>query len=440
MLKSQPRSISMSTSTTFDSLVATLSDGERRALLERVRASIALEEEPVERELEPQESSIDYAYFQMGIFRKALLLLRRLLSGLSHEEAVEENLLRNLARKVRAEAGNLLDVSQDVLLSDFKVEVERVKESVQFLRVPVGRVRRVGTEAFYSFVLGLEVPDAGDELLGGTDPFTLAGRMQVSDERELRREAEGRLADVLGGVPSWVRGRMRDNAAFFESLVALCDFDFNEILSEFTQTSGEEGEQCDISRLRGPLQRLGTILKGLSVAPSASFIEGLVLFEGDGPRSDQDFETHFSKRVDAVQNKLDVVRGFGRRVLLYDLVRYAAGDVGLRFPQPPGGEGWRLRVERFWSRRIERLFQLYSFEQKKEELLEEARDIIEDEEPSALKAYPAREGRRFGTHATSIGILATVLRVVYPNYMFETVKTLFVQGTFYKEENRGEFN
>ncbi|MFO8063437.1 MAG: DUF5312 family protein [Spirochaetota bacterium] len=430
----------MSSSTVFDSLVSTLSDGERRELLERVRASIALDEEPVERELEPQESSVDYAYFRMSIVQKVMLFLRRVVSGFSHEEAVEEFLLRNLARKLRAEAGNLVNVSDDMFLSDFKQEVQQLKEGVHFLRMPVERVRGIGTEAFYSFVLSLEATDTREELFNGTNPFTLADSMGTSDERELRREAEGRLADVLAGIPSWIQGRMRNNAVFFESLVSLSEFDFGEIIAEFQGASSEGDEQCEISRLRGPLQQLGGILKGLSTAPSASLIEGLVLFEGESPRADEDFEAHFRKRVDAVQNKLEVVRGFGRRVPLYDIVRYAAGDVGLRLPEPPGGEGWRLRVERFWSRRIEVLFQLYSFERKTEELLEEAREISEDEPPSALATYPAREGRRFGTHATSIGILSTVLRAVYPTHLFETLKTLFVQGAFYKEENRAEFN
>jgi len=431
----------MATSSTFDSLVSTLSSTERREMLERIRAGIVFDEEPVERELEPAESDLEYAYLTMGMWQKLLVLLRMLFGGLSKEEAVEEHLMRSLARRLRSEAANFVDVTSGQFLPDFKAEIARLKSAAGFFGGPVGRIRSAGLDSFYSFVLGLESPDIRDELLVYTDPFILSTRMEDADEHILRREAEGRFAELMGSIPSWVRNSMQTNAAFLESLSALTEFDFGEMLSCFEAVGGEnDDERCEVDHLRVPLQNLGRILKGLAPPPSAAFLEALVLFDGDLGRADQDLESVLNERTAGVQRRLDVVRGFARRVPFFDIVRYAAGDLSYRLPTPATGQGWKSRVERFWSRRMESFFQLYSFERKKEDLLAQARELIDDSEVRSPAHYPARPGRRNGTHATSIALLQALLHKVRDGGYGATLKTLFVQGAFYKEENRAEFN
>ncbi len=431
----------MATSSTFDSLVSSLSSTERREMLERIRAGIVIDEEPVERELEPSESDAEYAYLTMGMWQKLLVLLRMVFGALSKDEAVEEHLMRGLARRLRSEAANFVDVAAAQFLPDFKAEIAKLKSAAGFFQGPVGRIRSAGLDSFYSFVLGLESPDIRDELLVYTDPFILSSRMEDADEHTIRREAEGRFSELMGSIPSWVRNSMQTNAAFLESLTALAEFDFDEMLSCFEPVGEEAGdERCEVDHLRPPLQNLGRILKGLAPPPSAAFLESLVLFNGDFGRADQDLESVLNERTAGVQRRLDVVRGFARRVPFFDIIRYAVGDLSYRLPTPATGQGWKSRVERFWSRRMESLFQLYSFERKKEDLLAQAGELINDGEVRPPAHYPARPGRRNGTHATSIALLEALLRQVRDREHAATLKTLFVQGAFYKEENRAEFN
>jgi hypothetical protein len=429
----------MSSSSVFDSLVATLSSDERRNMLERIRASVAFDEEPVERPLEPHESDAEQAYLTMGLAQKLLVLLRMVFGGLSREEAVERTLFGRLERRLRTEAGHLVDVTGGVFLPEFKEELARLKEAAEFFAAPLGRIRRVGTDAFYSFVLGLETPDTQDDLLSDTDPFVLSRRKEDADEYELRREAEGRLADLLANLPPWVRSRMAANARFFESLSGLSGFGFAELLGSFEELPGE-GERCDTELLRQPLQQLGRLLEGLSVAPSPAFIEGLVLFNAHVKGEPEDLESYVNERVDVIHSRLEVIRGFGRRVGFFDILRYVAGDLSFHLPKPPSGEHWKGQVERFWSRRVEELFQLYSFERKKEHLLSDAQELTDDEAVAPIEGYPAHEGRRTGTHATSLGVLGALLRRAADAKATRTLKTLFVQGSFYKDENRAEFN
>ncbi|NBB90085.1 MAG: hypothetical protein GVY23_02640 [Spirochaetes bacterium] len=429
----------MATSSTFDSLVSTLSSSERREMLERIRATIVFDEEPVERGVEPSEADVESAYLNMGMWRRLLVLLRMVFGAISKEEAIEEQLMRGLARRLRSEAAHLVDVASGQFLSDFKDELDKLKDAASFFRGPVGRIRSAGLDAFYSFVLGLESPDIRDELLVCTDPFVLSARMEDAEEPDLRREAEGRYAELMESIPAWVRNSMQTNAAFFESLNAFTDFDFSGMLAGF-EPVGEEGDRrCEVGHLRAPLQELGRVLKGLATPPSAAFVEALVLFDGDLGRADQDLESVLAQRTVGMQRRLDVVRGFARRVPLFNIIRYVVGDLSYRLPKPAGGQGWRNRVRRFWSQRMESLFQLYSFERKKEDLLGQARELVGDAEVKPSAHYPARAGRRDGTHA-SIALLDALLRQVREGEYAAALKTLFVQGSFYKEENRAEFN
>lgn len=431
----------MAPSPVFDSLVSTLSTAERRQMLERIRSSIVIDEEPVERQLDLAETDIDYAFDTMGLWRRLLVFLRMVLGALSREEAVEQYLMRGLARRLRSEAAHLVDVSEGAFLPDFKGELERLAAAARFFDAAVGRVRNAGLGPFYSFALGLEMPDTRDDLLVDTDPFILADRMPDADEYEVRREAEARLSDLLGGVPAWVRNTMGANARFFESLAALVDFDFGELTGCFETAPGrEEEERCECDHVRAPLQQLGRILKGLAPAPSPSFLETLVLFEGDLGRADQDLESVLGDRVAAVQARLDVIRGFARRIPFFDILRFTVGDLSYRLPDPTGGQGWMGQVERFFQGRLDTMFQLYSFERKKDDLLAQAQELTGEEGLSPLGAYPVRSGRRNGTHATSLAMLAAFLRGAQESSRAATLKTLFVQGAFYKEENRGEFN
>ncbi|MFW6223731.1 MAG: DUF5312 family protein, partial [Spirochaetota bacterium] len=228
----------MATTSTFDSLVSSLSSSERQELLERIRAGIVLDEEPVEREVAPAESDTEYAYLTMGLWRRLLLLLRMVFGALSKEEAVAEYLMRALARRLRQEAANLVDVTAGHFLPDFKTEIGELKSVSGFFQGPVGRIRSAGLDSFYSFVLGLESPDIREDLLIYTDPFILSTRLEAADEHDLRREAEGRVAELMGSIPAWVRDSMRTNAAFMESLTALTEFDFDQILCCFEPVGG----------------------------------------------------------------------------------------------------------------------------------------------------------------------------------------------------------
>ena len=409
-------------------------------MLERIRATIVFDEEPVERELEPAESDVESAYLTMGVWRKLLVLLRMVFGAMSKEEAIEEQLMRGLSRRLRSEAAHLVDVTSGQFLSDFKDEIEKLKDAAGFFRGPVGRIGGAGLDAFYSFVLGLESPDIRDELLVYTDPFVLSARMEDAEEADIRREAEGRYADLIESIPAWVRNSMQTNAAFFESLHALTDFDFGDMLACFEPVGNDGDRRCDVGHLRAPLQELGRVLKGLATPPSAAFVEALVLFDGDLGRTDQDLESVLAQRTEGMQRRLDIVRGFARRVPLFDIIRYVVGDLSYQLPKPAGGQGWKNRVRRFWSQRMESLFQLYSFERKKEDLLAQARELIGDAEVNPPAHYPARPGRRDGTHATSLALLEALLRQVREGGYAAALKTLFVQGAFYKEENRAEFN
>src|SRR6056297_2435100 len=116
----------MATSSTFDSLVSTLSSTERREMLERIRAGIVFDEEPVERQLEPAESDVEYAYLTMGMWQKLFVLLRMVFGALSKEVAVEEHLMKGLARRLRSDAANFVDVASAKFLPDFKAEIAKL--------------------------------------------------------------------------------------------------------------------------------------------------------------------------------------------------------------------------------------------------------------------------------------------------------------------------
>lgn len=428
----------MASNTVFDSLVTTLSSHERRDMLERIRASVVLDDEPVDRELEPAESDVAFAYGTMSLPQKILVFLRMLFRGISREEAVERTLLGRLSSRLQSQASHLIRVGDDVFLPDFKAELIKLKENASFSSGPVSRVQSIGLDAFYAFVLGLESPELQDELVSGTDPFRMSENGNVDDEPTLRKEAEGRLADRLGNISPWITERMQGDAAFFEGLTVLVNFDFDEVLAPFEAAPGEEGEHCDVERLRGPLTRLGGVLKGLERAPSGALLQGLVLF-GSHAAQQEELEGYLQQRVSGLQSRLDVIRGFARRIPFYDILRYASGDLGLQLPDGPNGRGWRARVERFWSRRVEELFQLYSFERKKREFLEEASEIAEDE-VRPMRGYPSVSGVSVGVHASSLGVLASLVRQLSRDRSTRTLKTLFVQGSFYKENNRAEFN
>lgn len=427
----------MAQSPVFDALVSSLSSAERQEMLDRIRRSIVLDDEPVERELGPAETDTEYAYATMSVWQKLLIVLRMIIGAVSREEAVGRHLMRGLTRSLQTQAAHLVDTGAAQLLPDFRSELEQLSSACGFFGGPVARARRGGLDAFYAFVLGLEMPETRDDLLVSSDPFRLGERIDENDEHVLRREAESRVASLLNGIPAWVRTTMETNAAFFESLSELTAFDFDGLLSCF------DVERCEVDHARAGLERLGLLLKGLAAAPGAGLLEGLVLFDaglaGRGIDSEE-LEALVNDRVGALQTRLDTIRGFARRVPLFDIIRYASGDPAYHLPAPAGGRQWRGLIERFWSKRMDGLFRIYAFERKKEELLAQAAEIAGVPEIEPLADYPVAEGSRNGTHAASLAILSALIERLRAKDFSGALKTLFVQGSFYKEENRAEYN
>ncbi len=434
----------MSTSqSTFDRLVAELSDEEREDLFARLTDSL-LPVEPKGQEhpdaLEGvAEVNLDYEFRRLGLFRRLWVLLRALFQGKERDDVLERDLLRSTAREVNRACPGFLDYDNQRVQQPFHEELrglaENARQCGRMLRDVMGENR----SHFLAFLLELENEVVGTRLREETDPDRVSRQVPDISEAELKRRVESAVDEILNYLPGDLREAMYTNARFLDNLRVLCEYPFPQLLSVFYQDgSGTPGES-PFQRVRDPVAELAGITYGLHVTPGKGLVRGVYHYlRGQAQREQTGGEEAVEEYLSSFTRAYDSIQRFVRTVPLVRIARLVNNSIHFQPEVPKGGEDWFARVKQFWAQRVSAAYQTYAFSKKQSHLLEELSEALGrsvspfdrlrdpfDARPSKL-AYP-------------LGIAMSFVSSVYFDEVHPILKTIHLKGQFYKDANRAEF-
>jgi hypothetical protein len=431
------------TNSVFDALVQQLSDDERKHLLERISEKVRITLPPVNDGSDNDTEGTDpvEVYAGSGLFTRLWLFIKALFTGKDRSELVREMMIQSLGRSVVKQTPGLIDPKNGRFLTLFRDQLQGVAECCRVFQTPLSRVSGSSESGFLAFLTGMEMETLHQQILTETDPFTVSSTEPELTEPEVKRRLYLNLEFLLESMSADLRSRMYNNSRFIRHLYALSVFPFDSMLNCFVPLDDEKRVGCAFYELKDQVVRLARVLESMRFAPSERLFESLFLYANQYRLSDPeyDMENELKRFIHRASEAMDGIKNFYHKVPLLRIARYVSGNLYLETGEISGGEDWFVLLKRFWSDRIERLHESFLFSVKKQNTLGELGDLM-GRVIRPIENYPAHASHTEGSHAASLGVIKAYFDSVFASEHIPPLKNLLIDGEFYKDDNRREFD
>jgi hypothetical protein len=433
----------MQSHSTFDSLVGELSSKERKDLLEKIEASFRVSDEPLQVVTEDEEVDLEKSYRLLGFFQRLIISLKRIFQRKERLDAIEEFLLAGIAKNIEKKYPGILHYKTGEILEPFYRELKELQESLSVFIPPLRAALGSDKREFIAFLVSMELPHIHEQIVQASDPFGVSENWLEESDIDVRREIERKMEDIFESISEAERKILYGDMQILQYLSALSAFPYERVLSLFSGHRREKPGTCTLLEIRKSLVELGSLLAGLAFPPRMRLIEGIFLFS---VREKMDAESYdlevdlgrFSRLAEAGIGR---IRKFNHAIPLLDLLRLASRNVNYRFSKPGGGEDWFALYRQFWFARFQDQFERFALSRKRSRVTEDAKRFLQVESLPVLEFYRSglREDAPMFRYELSLSFLAGFLRSVFLKEMHSVLKTILLNGEFYKEQNRNEF-
>ena len=434
----------MAEQTAFETLVAQLSREERKNLLDQIRLSSAISGEPLKKpEDEAEEVDIVKEYEEAGFLVRLMLFFRSLFSGKEKLELMEEHLLARFGREIERLNPGLISAQEDIFLQEMYGEIEGLKKAASVFTVPLETALGSRIRVFVAFLVGFEIEAVHSRLMEETDPFCDQEHYRGMSDAAVRSELEMKLEDLLQDISRADRERITEHMGALRSLKELTDYGFDPVLGHFENNDLPHPKACFIRNISENLGELAKVLLGLVTPPDPKVLQALYLFLYEKELEDEEFdlEERMKRQLERSENALNTIRNFNRNVPLIKILKYAKRDINYRPSRPAGGEDWFTRYRGFWEDRVGEKYKAFVEENRREVLIEDAKEFLEVHDFPFLDNYTTEwmDTKVPLRYRFSVGFLKAFIHLYILDRLNRPIKLILIDGEFYKDQNRRDF-
>ena len=145
--------------------------------------------------------------------------------------------------------------------------------------------------------------------------------------------------------------------------------------------------------------------------------------------------------ISQASHALETIREFSVRIPILDLARYTLICIPWEPQCLEGGEDWFQLFKVAWKKRFAERWQLWASEQRRVQLSHQMLDLLKTDRLEPLPYRPWEDSwlvlqfkREF-----SFSFLASFFSRLYPTFVQPVLKTLLMEGNFYRRENLAEY-
>ncbi len=426
----------------FNILSKELSETERKALLARIVSSQApaqSEEDVPPVSIEPRPWSVTEEYEKLSFVRKLILYLKCLFTAKPVYALTKELVIGRIRERLESRAPGLIDFHAGRFTPLMKSELETLKPAFAFLRSNLAGLTK--RRDFIALVAGIELDPLNDQILQETDPSGIYREPHNTEERVIRAEMLARFDRLIEDIPREKAVGVYHDVQRLQNLDALGVIRIDDAISLFPQT---EGEGPTLHELGAKLVPLCDVVSAAHVFPSAAAWNAVILHLSGGEWLEEpelDLEKESEAFMEKVRAAKEAIRSFSRAVPLTDILRFTLEDVTYCPKAPGGGEEWLTHFRSFWEDRLEGVLRAHSVERKKRSCITEALALFGTSQLPFLEHYRTEDRGKLFTarHDISMAIIRGFHNAVFLPKMDRVLKIVFINGDFYKEDNRAAF-
>ena len=198
----------MADSNSFDRLVSGLSSGERKDMLEKMKASTSINESLSSDLIEddPDDSiSFSQQIKEESIFYRIYLWIKALLASTTMEAIYNERKISQIAKRIDKISPGLMDYKRGLLLSSFYDKLMELKKCADFFR-PYITVAENDDSAYLVFLGSLVMNDVERQRDEEVDPYSIP--LTDGPKPEQRMSLLRKMDEVITQIPQGQRNMM----------------------------------------------------------------------------------------------------------------------------------------------------------------------------------------------------------------------------------------
>jgi hypothetical protein len=435
----------MSDTGVFSRLASKLSMDDRRNLLEKLNAQSGGLQVLYDGEGEPEAETgdIQKTYEALPWFYRFFYWLIGLFGGKTSLQVFQGRQVAQIGRLIEAQSPGIYDYEQDLLLPAFYQAAEDLKSSARFFYDALDMSVNRDKGAFYVFLASLEMEDIHRMLLDSTDPQKIAEQHRGASESTLRQLGFQAMDEGIAAIGDDRRAAMYYNARTLNCLKELSSFLFDRLLVSFATQNARGGKVCSAHLVNNYLRSLNDILYSLKAPPPMTLLESLFIFILLDRAEEPEFnmEDEMKTLLSRSQKALEVIRNFNKTVPLNRILRCAEKDSGIAPKMISGGEDWFSMYKEYWRRAVEELFNDYTRNHRRRELMSEFDDFFQGAKPRPLSGAESEtnpSGIPF-KGAFCLSFLRTFHSALFLPQLNLVLRPILIDGEFFKKENFAEF-
>jgi len=428
---------------TFDQLVKSLSKEETQSLLESIQNSI----EEFRSEAQPEEkdslSEKIIEHQQAGISSEPFLIrlwlsIRSFLRSIPLKVIYNEELLKRMAKNLKRSAGAYININQNIYTGVFYTELKNLRKTQLFFTSLLSAYDS-GKGSFYMLVSSFVAPATYEKLMKETNPFSIKIGSEVSSN--IRTGFLRKIDSVFSNLTDDEKSEMSLCAQAIEWMKSFCSLALDRTLLRFNVIS-DSNATCQALTIQPEMEVLSSILYSKKNIPH-NLLQALFLMHAQETIIDDDNRMvkeadEFIK--DAIE-ALGAIRIFLKQVPLLDITRYIKKDINWMPYKLTGGEDWFIYFKQAWYERFNQKWSTWSYEQKRFNIKVQMINLLKVGDLESMKFCPWRNlwvECKFKKELPFL-FLKTFFYSFYSEKLSGTLKTILVEGNFYRHENLNEY-
>ena len=428
---------------TFDKLVDSLSTEEAQIMLLRIADSMKISADiQTDSKTEPllvnEQFKRDFTISDEPFFIRFWLYLKSFVRSMSIEIVYKEELLQRIGRDLYHNYRQYINIKDNTFTNDF-YELLCGLRKTQLFFTSLLSAYDIDKGNFYLLVSSFVTPEIYLKLMADTDPYTLADDSPATTN--LRADFLKKIDDTFSLITSDCKSEMYRAANAIEWMRHFCELPIDKVILCFT-VNPLVPPSCHMKLIATEIGLIASVLNTVKPIPNV-VLQALFLLSKQDKLDDKflDINKESVEFISQASHALEAIKRFSVRIPILNLARYVLRSVYWEPQRLESGEDWFLLFKNAWKKRFNERWRLWSIEQKRSKLKQEMLTVLNTDRLKVLPCRPWEDAwliLRF-KREFSLSFLSSFFSSLYPVVLQPVLKTLLMEGNFYRRENLAEY-
>ncbi|MGP1438937.1 MAG: DUF5312 family protein [Treponema sp.] len=433
---------------TFESLVASLSEEETKKLLFNISNSMQnvqteLQETPQIADDVPKAEKATVNLTKEPFFLRIWLTILSLIKSIPVESLYQKELVNRIGRDLKDHDSKYINISKQLYTSEFYKLLSNLRKTQVFFSSMLDCYNS-DKNNFYMLLSSFVAPYLYDSLIKISSSFDVVA-LDTSNARKntILKEIEKLTTEL----DTDIKAEMYKVSRAIEWMRTFCDFSLDKVLLKFSVQPSES--TCSIFAIQNEIELLASVLASSKNIPIAMLQTLFLLCKKDVLPLGKDItmeqkevaEQNANKFIDDALKALSYIDEFKKNIPMKKIVKYVKQDITWVPIAFSAGEDWFLYFKHAWKDLFLQEWNLWVSNIQKEAIKSRMLQIVE---AKALQEINYKPWRKLLEEAplkneTILEFFKTFFQTIYPNKFMPTLKIIISEGAFYRTDNLSEY-